>query len=276
MNYKIVSDSASNVFSLPEVSFSSVPLKIVCGDNEYVDTTELDVEKMTDTLRATKEASKTSCPNVAEWSDAFSDDDDGVFGVAITSGLSGSFNAAEQAKAIISEEKKKPVHIFDTLSAGPEMRLVVEKLSELIKSGEMFSDIVSKVNEYMKRTRLLFSLESLMNFARNGRVSPAVAKLTGLLGIRIIGTASEKGTLQPLHKARGAEKSISTLIKEMFASGFNGGKVRIAHCFNLASAEKIRDKILSHFPKCDILIEKCGGLCSFYAEKGGILVGYEI
>ena len=276
MNYKIVSDSASNVFSLPEVSFSSVPLKIVCGDREYVDIPELDVEKMTDTLRATKEASKTSCPNVAEWSDAFSDDDDGVFGVAITSGLSGSFNAAEQAKAIVSEEKKKPVHIFDTLSAGPEMRLVVEKLSELIKSGEMFYDIVAKVNEYMKRTRLLFSLESLTNFARNGRVSPAVAKLTGLLGIRIIGRASNKGTLEPLHKARGSEKCITTLIKEMFASGFNGGKVRIAHCFNLASAEKIREKILSHFPKCDILIEKCGGLCSFYAEKGGILVGYEI
>ncbi len=276
MNYKIVSDSASNVFSLPEVSFSSVPLKIVCGNREYIDTPALDVEKMTDELKTTKETSRTSCPNVAEWSDAFSDDDDGAFGVAITSGLSGSFNAAEQAKAISAEEKTKPIHIFDTLSAGPEMRLVVEKLSELIKGGEMFSDIVSKVNEYMKRTRLLFSLESLTNFARNGRVSPAVAKLTGLLGIRIIGRASDKGTLEPLHKARGAEKCVVTLIKEMFTSGFEGGKVRIAHCFNMSAAEKIRDKILSHFPKCDILIEKCGGLCSFYAEKGGVLVGYEI
>lgn len=276
MNYKIVSDSASNVFSLPEVSFSSVPLKIRCGDCEYTDLPETDIEEMTENIRKTKEASRTSCPNVAEWVDAFSDDDDGVFGVAITSGLSGSYNAAEQAKEISSEEKKKPIHVFDSLSAGPEMRLIVEKLSELIKKGEVFSDIVSKVNDYMKRTRLLFSLESLSNFAKNGRVSPAVAKLTGLLGIRIVGRASDQGTLEPLHKARGGEKCITTLIKEMFDSGYKGGKVRIAHCFNLSAAEKIRDKILSSFPKCDVLIEKCGALCSFYAERGGVLVGYEV
>lgn len=275
MNYKIVSDSASNVFSMEDVSFSSVPLKIVCEEREYVDTPELDVEKMTNELKATKAPSRTSCPNVADWAGAFSDNVDGVFGVAITSGLSGSYNAAEQAKEISSEEKNKPIHIFDSLSAGPEMRLIVEKIAELVKGGELFSDIVTKVNEYMKKTKLLFSLESLSNFAKNGRVSPAIAKITGLLGIRIIGKASDEGTLQPLHKARGAEKGISTLVREMLSSGFCGGKVRIAHCFNIPAAEKIRELLLSHFPKSDILIEKCGGLCSFYAEKGGVLVGYE-
>ena len=276
MNYKIVSDSASNVFELPDVSFSCVPLKVVCGEKEFTDTPDLDVDSMIDYLKVTKSRSGTSCPNVSEWAEAFSGDDDGVFAVTITSNLSGSYNVAEQAKAVVSEKTDKPVHVFDTLSAGPEMRLIVEKIAELTKLGCKFSEIISKVNEYMKKTKLLFCLESLTNLARNGRVSPARAKIAGVLGIRIVGKASDEGTLQELHKARGAEKGISTLIKEMFAQGFCGGKVRIAHCRNMNAAQKIRDAVLSHFPKCDIFIEKCAALCSFYAEQGGILVGYEV
>ena len=49
---------------------------------------------------------------------------------------------------------------------------------------------------------LIFVLQSLKNFANNGRVSPAVAKIAGIMGICIIGKASDVGTLEPIHKCR--------------------------------------------------------------------------
>ena len=115
----------------------------------------------------------------------------------------------------------------------------------------------------------------LMNFAKNGRVSPAVAKLTGLLGIRVVGKASNEGTLEPLHKIRGEKKAIQTLYQDMLDRNYAGGQVRICHCFNLTAAETLRELIHADFPNAPVTIDATHGLCSFYAEQGGMLVGYE-
>jgi len=58
-------------------------------------------------------------------------------------------------------------------------------------------------------------------------------------------------------------------------NGLSKGKVRIAHCMNEAAADKLRKMILSQMPQADVRIHRCRGLCSYYAEKGGLLVGFE-
>lgn len=275
MKFKIVSDSSSNIFSFPGVSFASVPLKINTAEAEYVDDENLDLANMVRQLQEYKGKSGTSCPNVNDWIEAFGDAEY-VFAVTITSNLSGSCASALQAKAIYEENHPgAKVFVVDTLSTGPEMRLIMERIREWIDEKLPFEQIKEKIKEYQKRTHLLFSLESLTNLARNGRVSPAVAKIAGVLGIRVVGCASEVGTLQQLHKCRGEKKALETLFQEMKDRGFIGGRTRIAHCFNPEAAAKLKEAILRAFPKCDIHIEPATALCSFYAEQGGLLVGFE-
>ena len=57
--------------------------------------------------------------------------------------------------------------------------------------------------------------------------------------------------------------------------GLQSGKVRIAHCMNEKAAITLRDMILRKLPRIDVQIHTCRGLCSYYAEKGGMLVGFE-
>ncbi len=275
MQYRIVSDSSSNLFSLPGVSYSAVPLKIITQQKEYVDDASLDTEQMVEELRHVKGATSTSCPNMQEWLDAF-EDAQCVFAVSITSSLSGSCSAAMQARdEYLALHPDARVHVIDTLSTGPEMVLIIEKIVDCIGKGMDFDAIVDTVQNYMKRTHLLFSLQSLINLARNGRVNAAAAALAGVLGIRVVGKASDEGTLQPLHKCRGEKRMLEALLNEIKATGFAGGKVRIAHCLNELSARVLRDMILSVFPTSDVSIAPCGGLCCYYAEKGGLIVGYE-
>ena len=118
-------------------------------------------------------------------------------------------------------------------------------------------------------------LESLKNFAANGRVPMAVAKVAGVLGIRVVGRASDKGQLQPLHKCRGEKNALSALIDELKNSGVSEGKVHIAHCCNPQGAEALGHLVQQHFPNATVTVSHLRGLCSYYAEKGGILVGYE-
>lgn len=270
----IISDSSSNLLTFDGADYTSVPLKIISDSKEYVDDAALDVEAMVNEMGVSKERFTTSCPNAYDWAEAFAGKDD-IFAITITSKLSGSYAAAVgAANDIIEENPNKNIHVIDSLSTGPEMQLIIEKLKELKEKGLPFKEIKEKITSYMQKTHLIFSLQSLANLAKNGRVSNTVAKLAGVLGIRIVGEANE-GTLKPMHKCRGEKKTLETLKNDMLEAGFKGGKVRISHCLNLESAKELKESILKLFPKSDIKINICTALCSFYAEKGGLLVGFE-
>lgn len=281
MRYRIIADSSSNIynedrlFSDKKQEYVSVPLKIITDEKEYEDNETLDTAVMVEDLRNYKGKSGTSCPNVSDWLDAFGDADV-IFGVTLTGSLSGCYSAAVQARNdYIESHPEAKVLILDTLSTGPEMELIIEKLIELIEEEKSFEEIETSIKAYMETTHLIFSLESLKNLVNNGRVNPAVAAVAGVLGIRIVGKASDEGTLQPLHKCRREKQMFRIMTKEMKEEGFNGGKVRIAHCMNEKGAQQLAEHIKETLGDCDISIRECGALCSFYAEKGGILLGFE-
>ena len=274
-NVKIVADSSANILKLQNIPFAAAPLKVITAQREFADDRALDVAAMVSWFDSYKGKSKTSCPNPADWLEAFADADE-VYCVTITSGLSGSYNSACIAKQMYeAEHPGKRVCVIDSLSAGPELVLIIEKLEELIGQELPYDEICRKIEAYKEMTGLTFMLESLKNFAANGRVSPAVAKIAGVLGIRIVGKASDRGTLEPTNKCRGEGKSLDAILSHLKANGLSGGKVRIAHCMNENAARTLRQSILAEFPRADVQIHSCRGLCSYYAEKGGLLVGFE-
>lgn len=272
---KIVADSSADMLSLEGVPFCSAPLKIRTDEKEFVDDENLDVFGMVSYLGNYKGKSSTSCPNSGDWLAAF-DDAEEIYCVTITATLSGSYNAAVLAKQIYEEMyPERKVFVLNSLTVGSEIRLLIEKLQELVLAGNDFETICESITEYSKNTGLLFILESLKNLANNGRVSPIVAKMAGILGIRLVGKASDKGDLEPLNKCRGEAKALSAIIEHFKELGLKKGKVRIAHCFNPEAAKKLKELIISEFGELDVKIYNCMGLCSFYAEKGGMLIGFE-
>lgn len=275
MTFKIVSDSSSDMLSLDSVPFASVPLTIRAGETIFVDDENCDAQAMTAFMLTYKGKSSTACPSTQDWLDAFGDAEH-VFCVTLTSNLSGSYNSARVAgEEYMEAHPGRRVHVVDTLSAGPELRLVVEKLQELILAGHDFDTIVKEIEAYHRRAYLVFSLQSLHNFVANGRVSPAVGALVGLLGIRVVGRASDVGTLEPLSKVRGDRKALPEIVSLMQKMGWTGGKVRIAHTNNEQLAAALRDALAALHSKLDVTIDRCRGLCSYYAEQGGVLVGFE-
>ena len=274
INARIVADSSANL-AVNGGSVVSVPLKIITDQKEYVDDANLNTTAMVWDLQAYTGKSSTACPSPQDWLEAFGDSPY-VFCIAITSNLSGSCNAATIAKADyeVSFPDRK-VCVIDSLSTGGEMELIAEKLQELIAAGLSFEEIEVQIKEYQQHTGLMFMLESMQNLANNGRVNKIVAKAAGILGIRAVGKASDVGTLEPMDKCRGEKKALAALADHMVALGYDGGKMRISHCLNPAAAESLKETILAAFPDADVQIRPTGGLCSFYAEKGGMIIGFE-
>jgi len=275
MKFKIVTDSSSDLLSLNRMNFASAPLKIITDEKEYVDDSSLDVGAMVTDLKNYKGKSSTACPSVADYLDAFGEAQY-VFCLTITATLSGSYNAACLAKREYEESHPgRHVFVLNTLSTGPEMVLQAEKLVDWIREGFSFENICEKLTAYMEHTGLLFILESMTNLANNGRVNPIVAKAAGLLGIRAIGQASPQGDLGMLAKCRGENRALSAIVNYLKEFGYKGGRLRISHCFNEEAASKLKEMIESAFPGADIKYYLTRALCSFYAEQGGLLIGYE-
>ena len=274
MCFRIVCDSSCNVLTLSDPNYTTVPLKIVAG-REYVDNAALDVAGMVADLQQHKGKSGSSCPNMGEWLEAFGDAEY-VFGITITKHLSGSYNtAAQAAEAYMEEHPGRKVFIVDSLSTGPEMMMIVDKIRECEAEGLDFEATKEKVLAYSNHNHTLFCLESMMNLARNGRTSMAVAKIAGMLGIRVVGDV-EGGEIVPVHKPRGQKKATQTLFEMLKERGFRDGNIlRIAHCFGEEAAFALRDAVLAEFPNTKFKLEPTTALCSFYAEAGGLIIGFE-
>ena len=274
MAFRIVADSSANVLALPGINYTTVPMKIVAA-KEYVDDQNLDLAGMVADLQQHKGKSGSSCPNVGEWLEAFGDADT-IFGLTITKHLSGSYNAPQQAPETYMEEHPgSKVYIIDSLSTGPEMMMIVDKILECEKAGMDFDTTKETVLEYQNHKHTLFCLESMMNLARNGRVSMAVAKIASIIGIRVVGDV-KGGQITPVHKPRGAKGATGKLVDMMKERGFRDGNIlRVAHCFAEDAARALLEKVMEEFPRTKWVLEPTGGLCSFYAEEGGLIIGFE-
>ena len=230
---------------------------------------------MVDCLHSYKGRSYTACPSVAAWLEAF-EGANTVYVVTITSGLSGSYNSAKVAADLYQQASPEAsVHVFDSLSTGPEEFLLLEKLRELVNAGLEFEEVIRQAEDYMQHTRLFFSLHSLHNLAQNGRIGKVTAAAVSVMNIRVIGTASPEGTLATIGKARGDKRAEAVILEQMQEAGYQGGKVRITHVQNEGVAQDLAARLRGHYPEADISVAVSGGLCSYYAEKGSLLIGLE-
>ncbi|HFI0237714.1 TPA: DegV family protein [Streptococcus suis] len=278
--WKIVADSGCDYRQLknlaPDTEFVSVPLTIQIGNQTFVDQADLDIDQMMEVMYASSEAASSACPSPQAYQTAF-EDAENVIVITITGGLSGSFNAARVARDMFVEEHPEVnIHLIDSLSAGGEMDLLVDEINRLIETGLEFDELVEAITTYQENSKLLFVLAKVDNLVKNGRLSKLVGTVVGLLNIRMVGEASGEGKLELLQKARGHKKSVTAAFEEMKKAGYNGGRIVMAHRNNAKFFQQFSDLVKTQFANATIEEVATSGLCSFYAEEGGLLMGYEV
>ena len=280
MKWKIIADSGCDYRSLdhlaPDTEFVSVPLTIQVGETIYTDDAQLNIDQMMEEMYATTTASKSACPSPDDYMRSF-EGADNIVVVTITGTLSGSYNSAEVAKKIYLEEHPNTnIHVINSLSAGGEVDLIVRKLNQLVAEDLDFEQVVQVITKYQEKTKLLFVLAKVDNLVKNGRLSKLIGAVVGLLNIRMVGEASKTGTLELLQKARGQKKAIKAAVDELLKAGYAGGHITIAHRNNEKFIEQFSELVREKFAHAAIEVLPTSGLCSFYAEEGGLLMGYEI
>lgn len=277
MKWRIISDSSCDIFDLDQRSedlyFSTVPFVITVDDKDYVDNETLDVRELVKAMASSKK-SFTSCPSPAEWIREFGDEGD-VFAVTISANLSGSYNSACTAREMILEQDpERNIEILNSRGTGPSLNMIIYKLCELIDKGLGFEEVRTEIHRFMEDHKLIFALSSYHNLVNNGRMPKIAGIVLGHLGLWGVGIASEEGTIKMKKIAKGGRKTLQVIMGDLKERVADKGCVVISHCENEEFANNLKKAVQNAYSGMEVRIMKTRGLCSYYAEKGGIIVGF--
>ncbi len=275
MKVKIIADSSCDIWELPGHDFVTAPLTMSTKERSYRDDENMDVHDMLEYLAKYKDRSYSACPSITEWLTAFGDADE-IYVATMTSALSGTYNSACQAKEVYLEQHPDAkILVVDSKSTSGDLLLLVEKMRKLKEEGKTFEEVCQIMEDYQKHTRLFFAFQSMHNLAQNGRLPKVVEKAIGILGLSVLGTASEAGEVKPTNKARGQKNVVKTMFEMMTEAGYNGGRLNIMHVENPVLAMELATAVKEKFPAADVNMYPTRGLVAYYAEKGGIVIGCE-
>ena len=282
MTWNIVADSscdlkASDIQS-QQLHFEVVPLKIIIGEDEYIDDGNLSIPQLLRDMDACKTGSSTACPSPEDFKRAFETADCTIC-VTISSQLSGTYNAAVLGRDMVLEEyPDKQICVIDSRAAAGAMVLLIRRAQALMEAagddGD-FDALCQQLHRYQATLRTCFTLENFDNLIKNGRMRPIVGTLLRSLGIHIIADATAEGTIHVADKARGVGKTYRAITALMKASkDCTDAEVVISHCENLEGAMALKRQILADLPVKQVDLLSCRGLTSFYAMEKGLIVGY--
>ena len=279
MKWNIICDSSCDLYHLENLSrdtrFSIAPLKIIVGEKEFTDDETLDVKALINAMSTHKGTISTACPSTFDWATEFEKADYSI-AICISSHLSGTYNSALVAKDMILERyPEKKIHVIDSRSTSGTMVLLARKLNELIGQGKVFEEVVNEIEQYNHTMQLTFCLSNYSNLVKTGRMSAFKGAVASALGIRAVSMKSPKGEIQVLSKQRGDNNTYKYMVNQMASlKDLKKCHIVISHCMNADGAYKVKNLLKELYDAVDVEVIETKGLCSFYANVGGILVSY--
>lgn len=275
---KIVADSSCELISeiIDGLDIELIPFNIEIADEQIVDDGTLNTSEFIEKMSKSKGHIKSAAPSPNLFLESYKNADE-IFAVCLTGKLSATFgNAVLGKKMFLEEYSDKKIHVFDSGSAGPGESLIVYKIGELIKKDLSFEEIVEQVENFIKKMKTFFVLDSVENLVANGRISKTKAFIVNALNIKPVLYAKD-GVIEIYEKVRGlrkAHKRLVEIIGELFPNSKNEKTLIISHCNCLDKAKSIKKSIEAFYDFKNIMIVGMKGLTSMYAYDQGIIISY--
>lgn len=278
MSFKIIVDSCCDLTpaQLREDCFLKVPLTIRVGGETIVDDATFDQKALLEKMRACPTAPQSACPSPAQYMEAFDCGADDLYVVTLSALLSGSHNAAAQARNLwLEEHPTANIHIFNSCSASAGEVLLALKLQELAESGLDFTTVVSKASQYIEEMNTLFVLETLDNLRKNGRLTRTQALVTSTLRIKLLMGSTPEGEICKKGQALSIKQALSKMAAIMADDpGHAGRRLCIVHCNCLDRAFYLKELAMKQCHFSEVIISETGGISTVYANDGGIVAAY--
>ena len=193
-------------------------------------------------LRASDSGATTSQPSIGDFLAVYEpllEAGKEIVSIHISAGISGTFEAAGQARERLIEEGKdgERVHVMDSRSAAGGMGLCVLGASAAAIEGRDAAATLARAEQTREALKMWFAIDTLEYLRRGGRIGGARAWIGGALKIKPILTLEEEIT--PVERVRTRARSLERLrdyARQRHESGADGWVVQYIQDEETASA----------------------------------------
>lgn len=168
--------------------------------------------------------------------------------ITVSRGLSGSYNAAEQARSLVPEASVY-IHNSQTISAAQAFQVHAAE-SAWVK-GETLGTALEWMAQVHEETELYFTLNSLTYLKRGGRIGSVMAAVGGFLNIKpVVSVDKKSGTYFNATRGRSWKGAIEALARQVTQRYGAGTPLRVALLVgeNPADAEQLLALIKQNHP----------------------------
>lgn len=216
MSTRIITDSTSDIPKdlINKYGIIELPLTVHFGDNEFRDKVDITTEQFFEMLVNSEELPTTSQVNPNSFIDVFRNElanGNDIISIHISSELSGTYQAAMIAKESLDDDR---ISVIDSRTTTIALGMVVLKAAELSMQGVKREDIISVIDQYKKKVRIIIAVDTLKYLRKGGRLSGAQALIGDMLNIKPLLTVQD-GKVIVIDKARGQKKALKGIIELM-------------------------------------------------------------
>ncbi len=251
---QIVTDSGTDLGLSPEeldaLSIQVVPLVVTIGGESYREGLDIEPKQFYALLAETDELPTTSQPSAGDFSAVYrelAETDPEILSIHMSSGLSGTYEAAQTGAGMVPEADVTPVDT-KTLSAASGWQ--VEAAARAAKAGWPKERILELVVNIGAATESVYTLKDLTYLIHGGRISHMKGLIASLLNIKpLIGVEKVNGTYVQRGQARTFTKAIERLAEQPLEQHPEGSalRVQVLHSNDPEGAAVLREEVDRRF-----------------------------
>lgn len=250
MAVRIVGDSTSYLTTsqLAEYGILQVSLAVVWNDRSVAELEIADLDAFYDELRSMKDLPGTSQPSVGQFLEVFGpilDAGDDVVSLHFSSGISGTYESAVQAKQQLEREGVDPLRItvIDTGAACGGYGLVLLAAAAAAKRGSDHGEVVHAARAMMDQKDFWFAIDTLEYLRRGGRIGAVASVVGGAIKLKPILTVDSTGII-PVERVR-TEGRVLARIADLAEAAIpkTGGGYLVQHVQAPERAQKVIDDL---------------------------------
>lgn len=242
-SFHVVTDGGCDLIDAMGIGPPSAPLSLSFGDEQFA-SDELSPTQFYEKLQHSPHHPVTSQPSPEDVADLYRRlSDKPIFGVHISSGLSGTLNAARQAAKEVPEAE---VHLHDSKTLSIGLAFQVYAACEAARRGETLQVARDWVERVQRSTHLLFTIDTLEYLQRGGRIGRVQAVLGSLLNLKpLVHVDQDTGTYVGVGRARTFGKAVTAMVRKAEAYMPEGAPLRVGVAYgdNAGEADDLLDQL---------------------------------
>jgi DegV family protein with EDD domain len=277
---RIVTDSACDLppATAAEHNIEIVPLTIRFGETEYVDRRDLTPKEFWAKSSQAKQLPETAAPSPGAFEEAFraaaAQGATGVVCVALSSGLSATFQSAQLAAEAVKDVI--PVRVIDSRSVTIAQGLLAIAGAEASAAGKTIDEVAAVIEAKIPRMRVFAALDTLENLRKGGRIGAARAALGSMLSVKPLIQVTD-GAVEEAGKQRTRARSLEQLIALGTEHGAASAKPLAVMHGDAADIDKFVDDLCAALGRSrdEILVGDIGSVVGTHTGPRVIGIAYD-